>query len=59
MGRSRVAYAGKRHKKDREPNVSIVPAGTDISFGINSQHFVLATFIASLQDQSSSHTPKS
>jgi hypothetical protein len=27
-----------------EPNISIVPAGTDISFGINSQHFVLGYF---------------
>jgi hypothetical protein len=32
-----------------EPNISIVPAGTDISFGINSQHFVLG-FIESLRD---------
>ena len=37
---------GERHNKDQEPNVSIVPAaaGTDISFGINSQHFVLGYF---------------
>src|ERR1700730_1229374 len=44
MGRSRVGHAGERHNKDQEANVSIVPVGTDISFGINSQHFVLGYF---------------
>jgi len=31
-------------RRGQEPNVSIVPSGTDISFCIISQHFVLGYF---------------
>jgi len=45
MGRSRSAPSfGERRERDQEPNVSIVPTGTDISFCIISQHFVLGYF---------------
>jgi hypothetical protein len=30
--------------RDQEPNVSIVPRGTDTSFCVISQHFVLGYF---------------
>ena len=44
----------QRRMRDQEPIISIVPyGGTDISFCVISQHFVLASFIESLQDQSS------
>ena len=40
----------KPYVRDEEPNVSIVPAGTDISFWIISQHFVLDYFHCVLRD---------
>jgi hypothetical protein len=41
----RPAYAREAvYVRDKEPNVSIVPPGTDISFCIISQHFVLGYF---------------
>ena len=49
-----VAFA-KPYKRDEEPNVSIVPAGTDISLTSFPSTSYWATFIESLQDDSSRH----
>jgi hypothetical protein len=59
MGRSRAAYGGERHERDQEPNFSIVPAGTEMSFCNISHHFVLGYFHRVPPGQSSSHAPKS
>jgi hypothetical protein len=46
----------KAHARDQEPNVSIVPAGTDISFSAFPSTSYWPTFIGSLRDQVSSDT---
>jgi hypothetical protein len=46
-GRSKVAFAGEAaYERTRSQDTSFVPDGTDVSFCVISQHFVLGYFLS-------------